>query len=107
MKTQEEYSFQLITFSGSAKSKCFLAIKEAKLGNFDVAEKLIEEAETSFLEAHKSHSSLIQKEARGENVIMTLLLSHAEDQLMNAELTKEMALEIIDIHKEISILKRK
>lgn len=102
MEEKELVSFQIITHAGGAKSKCFEAMKAAKNGQFELAEVLINEAQENFLEAHKVHATLIQKEANGESVLMTLLLSHAEDQLMNAEMSKDMALEFINVYKLIS-----
>lgn len=104
MKELELTSFQLITNAGGARSKCFEAINRAKEGAFDQAIALIKEGESFFLVAHEAHRHLIQKEANGDQIVMTLLLSHAEDQLMNAELTKEMALEFIEVHQRIKKL---
>ena len=106
MEELELISFQLITNAGGARSKCFEAIKAAKSGQSEQALALIEEGNVFFLEAHDAHRHLIQKEASGEKIMMTMLLSHAEDQLMNAELTKEMALEFIDVHQRLQTLEK-
>ena len=52
------------------------------------------------------HTQLIQKEANNEAVTPTLLLIHAEDQLMNAEISREYLLEIIALQKEVAQLKK-
>ena len=58
--------FQLIANSGAAKS-CFVeAIQAAKKGLFEDAKAKLVEAEEAFVEAHKIHAELIQKEASGE-----------------------------------------
>lgn len=101
MEENELISVQIITYAGSARSKCFEAIKSAKAGNFEESAQFMIEAKSSFTEAHKIHAQLIQREAAGDSVTMTLLLSHAEDQLMNAEMSRDMAYEIIDLHKSI------
>ena len=75
------------------------AIQEAKKGNFEAAENLMKEGAAVYLDGHKAHSSLIQKEASGEQITFSLLLMHAEDQLMNAETTKIMAQEIIELYR--------
>lgn len=54
--------------------------------------------------SHEAHASLIQKEACGEKTVPTILLMHAEDQLMNAETTKIMAEEIIKLSQRIKKL---
>ena len=52
-------------------------------------------------EGHHSHAKLIQQEAGGEATQMTLLLTHAEDQLMSAEAFKILSQEFMDLYKEI------
>jgi PTS system cellobiose-specific IIA component len=99
MESMELISFQIISAVGTAKSMYIEAIREAKNGNFDQADQLIKEGAKTFLEGHKAHASLIQKEASGEKVEFSLLLMHAEDQLMNAETTKLMAEEIIELYR--------
>lgn len=98
--------FQIISNSGSAKSNYIEAIQRAKSGKYEEAEKLMEEAEEMFLQAHKIHSELIQKEACGEKTNFSILLMHSEDQMASTELSKVMAREIIELHKEIDSLKK-
>ena len=99
MEGIELISFQIIAAVGTAKSMYIEAIQAAKNGSFDEADQLIKEGSQVFLEGHKAHASLIQKEASGEKLEFSLLLMHAEDQLMNAETTKIMAVEIIDLYR--------
>ena len=76
MEGLELLSFQMISFNGSARS--------------------------SFIEGHRVHAKLIQEEAQNEGVTeINLLLIHAEDQMMSAEVFKIVAAELIDIHKKI------
>ncbi|NLL74230.1 MAG: PTS lactose/cellobiose transporter subunit IIA [Erysipelothrix sp.] len=101
MEGIELLSFQMISFNGSARS-CFVeAIMAAKEGDFERAEQLMAEGEEQFVEGHRVHAQLIQKEASGEATAVNLLLIHAEDQMMSAELLKIIAAELIDIHKRI------
>ena len=93
--------FGLITASGSAKSHSMEAIQYAKTGEFDQADKSIEEAEKDLAEAHKTQTTLIQSEARGEGVTVSILLVHAQDHLMNAMLMKDLATEFVDLYKKI------
>ncbi len=101
MEGIELLSFQMISFNGSARS-CFVeAIMAAKEGDFERAEQLMAEGEEQFVEGHRVHAQLIQKEASGEATAVNLLLIHAEDQMMSAEVLKIIAAELIDIHKRI------
>lgn len=99
MEDMELVSFQIIAAVGTARSMYIEAIQLAKKGDFDGAQQLIEEGSKVFLEGHRAHASLIQKEASGERITISLILMHAEDQLMNAETTKLMAEEIIELYK--------
>ncbi|NWN96299.1 MAG: PTS lactose/cellobiose transporter subunit IIA [Bacillus sp. (in: Bacteria)] len=91
--------FNIISFVGSAKSSYIEAIQYAKKGDFEQAETLMEKGVEMFQKGHKSHAELIQKEASGNKTTMTLLLVHAEDQLMAAESFRTIAQEFIDVYK--------
>jgi len=92
---------QIITFVGTAKSKYMEAIQEAKAGEFETAEKLMTEGREVYLEGHKVHFELIQKESGGEKLELSILLMHAEDQLMAAETVRLMADEFIALYKKV------
>lgn len=93
--------FQIISNVGGARS-CFIdAIQHAKNGDYDKAQESIAEGEKYFTEGHHAHAQLIQSEANGELEGITLLLLHAEDQLMSAEGFKILAGEFIDVYKKI------
>ena len=50
---------------------------------------------------NQSHFLLISKEASGEDIIINLLLMHAEDQLMMTESIKILSSEIVEIYKRL------
>lgn len=101
MKSIEEVCFQIICAVGNARSLYIEAIQEAKQKNFERAEQLIKEGETSFVEGHKAHADLIAQEANGKTVQVSLLLAHAEDQLMSAESFGILSKEFIDIYRQL------
>lgn len=95
-------SCQIIANVGEARSLRLEAVQAAKKGDFERARALLAEAEQSFLKGHEAHASLIQREAAGEPTSMTLLLAHAEDQLMSAEAFGILAEEFIDLYQRLS-----
>ena len=95
----ELFGFQLITSAGGAKSNYIEAIHEAKKGHYEEAEKLIVSGDEMMKQGHLPHTDLIQKEAAGEEIKISLLLAHAEDQMMSAEIFKVMAEEMIELYK--------
>ena len=90
--------FQLIANSGAAKSSFVEAIQFAKKGKLKEAKEKVEEAESAFVEAHKIHSELIQKEAGGEKTPFSLLFMHAEDQMASTEIVQLLAQELIELY---------
>ena len=99
MEGLELTAFQIISSVGTARSCYIEAIQEAKKGNYDEAEQLIQDGDEAFVEGHDAHAGLLQKEASGEAGSIGLLILHAEDQLMSAEGFKTIALEFIDVYK--------
>lgn len=97
----ETIAMTLIGYAGQTKSLAYQAIKEAKKGNFDEADKLLEESTEEILKAHELQTDLIIKEASGEHIHVGLIMVHSQDHLMNAMLFKELATEFIDLYKEI------
>ncbi|NLC96983.1 MAG: PTS lactose/cellobiose transporter subunit IIA [Erysipelotrichaceae bacterium] len=98
MKDTELISFQIISTAGSAKSNYIESMMLAKAGKFEEAEKLIKEGKEIFVQGHQAHAKLIQLSAQ-ETLEVSLLLVHAEDQLMNCESMEIFALELLDIYK--------
>ncbi|MGX7025466.1 PTS lactose/cellobiose transporter subunit IIA [Vagococcus hydrophili] len=92
----------LIMNSGNAKSDAMEAIQAAKSNDFELADKKIKDAEESLTMAHKSQTGLLTKEAQGDNMTVTLLTVHSQDHLMTAIAFKDLAIEIIELHRRIS-----
>lgn len=101
MEGSELISFKIISAVGTARSMYIEAIQEAKSQNFERAEELMEEGAQLFIEGHHAHAELVQSEAQGRSVELTLLLVHAEDQLMSAEGFKILASEFIEVYKRL------
>lgn len=101
MQEMELICFRLITAAGGAKSNYIKAVQKAKEGKYEEAENLIAEGDEMMKQGHLPHADLIQREAAGEAVPMGLILTHAEDQMMSAEVFKVMAEEIIDLYRKL------
>ena len=105
MEELELIAFQIISAVGTARSCYIEAVQAAKHGQFARAEALIAEGDKSFAEGHMTHTGLLTKEAtNGPGCTLSLLILHAEDQLMSAEGFKIIALEFIDSYKRIEEL---
>lgn len=102
MEGMELLNFQIISNVGDAKSYLFEALKAAREEKFDKAKKLVKNAEDSLVKAHEIHVKLLQQEVQGEPIEITLLLMHAEDQMMTTEMLKDITNEILLVHKKYS-----
>lgn len=92
---------QIITHSGDAKSLLFEAIQLAKTGDLKGAEEKIVKAEEHLSLAHKEQTTLIQTEAQGKPIEVSLLLVHAQDHLMNAIMFKDLAKEFVELYSRL------
>ncbi|RRF97797.1 MAG: PTS lactose/cellobiose transporter subunit IIA [Coriobacteriaceae bacterium] len=99
--------FSLITAAGAAKSLYMQAAQEASNGNFDAAEKCIKDADEALIKGHAPHTEMIQKEAAGEHTPISILLVHAEDQMVSTETFKVMAQQAIALYRRIHALEAK
>lgn len=107
MEGLELTAFQIISAVGTARSSYIEAIQKAKEGDFEGAEQLIKEGDEMFIEGHHAHAGLLQVEAdNGQGSAVSLIIMHAEDQLMSAEGFKTIALEFIDVYKRLSKLEK-
>lgn len=104
MEGLELTCFEIISNVGAARSLFIDSIKEAKKGNFEKAQQLNDKGKKSFLKGHHAHTALVTNEAKGNGTDITLLLIHAEDQLMSAESFKILSTELMDICKKNALL---
>ena len=103
MEGLELIAFQIISAVGAARSNYIEAIQKAKAGDFEGAEAALKEGEEFFVEGHHAHTGLLEKEANeGQGSAVSLLILHAEDQLMSAEAFKTISAEFIEVYKRMS-----
>lgn len=103
MEGLELVAFQIISAVGSARSMFIEAIDKAKSGDIEEAKNMVKEGQEMFKQGHEAHAKLIQMEANGEIDTLTLLIMHAEDQLMSAESFAIIAEELIDVYEKINV----
>ena len=75
------------------------ALKAAEEGDFAKADTLVEEAGTCIALAHKAQTSLLTKEAAGEDLSYSVTLMHGQDHLMTTLLLKDLMHHLIELYK--------
>ncbi len=98
----EETVMTLVVKSGQARSAAYEALGEAKLGNFESAERKMKESGEWVMEAHDIQTQLLVMEARGEMNSISLIAVHAQDHLMDCMLARELITEMIELYKLLS-----
>ena len=73
----EQIIMELVVNGGMARSLAIEAIRNARQGNFEEADKLMKESAETLSKAHEVQTELITKEAGGEHMEVQLLMVHA------------------------------
>lgn len=107
MENIEITCVQIISSVGLARSNYIEAIHKAKENDFNGAEECMKIGQQNFFKGHELHLKLFKEESKIDSVGTSILLMHAEDQLMSAEGFKIIAEELIDNSKKIISLEKK
>lgn len=100
----EKVAFEIISLAGDAKAEIQKALAMANTENFDKVQELLNKANMQLIKAHKLQTQeLLTREANGEKLEFNVLISHAQDYLMTSYIFKDLAEEIIKLHKLIKI----
>ena len=101
MDELELICFKMISNLGGARSMYMESIEASRKGDFQKAQDLIKEGEALRQLGHDVHFDLLTKESSGDKTAINLLLVHAEDQLMSAEIIQLVAEESLLTHQRI------
>ncbi|SEL21597.1 PTS system, cellobiose-specific IIA component [Carnobacterium iners] len=102
----EERIFEIIIHGGNARGMAYEALEKARAGEYDEMERLLGECKAEMTLAHNTQTKLVQDEIRGDEIKISLLLVHAQDQLMTAMAEQTLILQMIEMQKEINSLKK-
>lgn len=102
MKSWEATAMEIIAMVGTARSYYIEAIQSAKAAEFDRALEQLELGDEAFRNGQKAHAALLQQEANGVLASVTLLMTHAEDQLMNAETFQILSREWLALYQRLA-----
>ncbi len=107
MENIEMLCVQIISNVGLARSSYIEAINKAKSDDFKGAEECIISGKERFLKGYELHLELFKREGDITSIGSSVLLMHAEYQLMSAEGFKIIAEELIESYKRIINLEKK
>lgn len=91
--------FEIVAYSGDARTKLLEAVKLAKKGDFAGANALIADAQECLNDAHNSQTAMLSAEAAGDPVELGFIMVHAQDHLMTTLLLKDIVENLLDIYR--------
>ncbi|MDS8282345.1 PTS lactose/cellobiose transporter subunit IIA [Streptococcus pneumoniae] len=94
----------LIMYGGEAKSNAMEAIQAAKKGDFSKANRRLADAHRALLQAHKTQTEMLTKEANGDSAPLSLLMVHAQDHLMTSITFVDLAKEVVEVYEKFENL---
>ncbi|MDO4680264.1 MAG: PTS cellobiose transporter subunit IIA [Aerococcus sp.] len=103
----QEIAFNIILYSGNARSLTHEAFNAMAEGNYTEADEKLKEANDALNQAHNSQTGLLQEYASGEKIEMEVILVHAQDHLMTTMTLMEMATELKRVYQKLEQLEQK
>lgn len=100
----EQIVMNIIIYSGEARDYLYKALDSVKNGKYEAIDELIEKANDSIGKAHDIQTELLQQEAEGKPLNVSILFVHSQDHLMTTITEKNMILEIIELRKLVNTM---
>jgi len=101
----DEQSIQTATMviihAGNARAWVQKALTSAESGDLKTAEAQLESADEEIRAAHRTQTEMIQAEARGEEIALSLLTVHAQDTLMTAMSEVHMTRHLLVLYRRL------
>ena len=104
MEQLEMTIMNIIINAGDCKNHAYMALGMVNEGKYEDAEKEMGLANDALAKAHDSQTEMIQKEASGDKIELSLLFVHAQDHLMTAISEKILIEQIIELRKVVNTL---
>ncbi|EKY3120717.1 PTS lactose/cellobiose transporter subunit IIA [Cronobacter turicensis] len=105
MEDLESIIMELLVNAGSARSQALTALQLARKGDFDGAEKAMEESHEFVKHAHKIQTQLIGLDEGTGKLPVNLITVHSQDHLMNAMVIQDLAGDLIELYRRLPLVK--
>lgn len=98
-KELQMLGFEILAYSGDARSTLLQLLKEMRAGNFDNVETALKDADENLKLAHNAQTQLLAQEAAGEDLELGFIFVHGQDHLMTTLLLRDLAQDFIELYK--------
>ena len=94
----------IIINAGDCKNHAYMALGMVNEGKYEEAEEEMKLANDALAKAHDAQTEMLQKEAAGEKIELSVLFVHAQDHLMTAISEKTLIAHILELRKVVNTL---
>ncbi|WP_297421944.1 PTS lactose/cellobiose transporter subunit IIA [Clostridium sp.] len=94
----------IIINAGDCKNHAYMALGMVNEGKYEEADKEMDLANEALAKAHDAQTEMLQKEAAGEKIELSVLFVHAQDHLMTAISEKTLIAHILELRKVVNTL---
>jgi len=92
--------FEIVAYSGDARSTLLNLLKEVRSGNFQNVEQQLQKAEEDLNLAHNAQTKVLAEEASGNNLELGFIFIHGQDHLMTTMLLKDLIIDFIELYRK-------
>lgn len=97
----QEIAFKIILDSGNSRTLVHEGFKAMRENKLQEAEEKLEEANDSLIKAHNVQTKLLHDYANGTEIIMDVIMVHAQDHLMTTMTIREVAIEMLVMYQKM------
>lgn len=98
-KELQMLGFEIVAYSGDARSTLLQLLKEVRSGNFDNVDKAIKDVDENLAKAHNTQTQMLSQEAGGEDLELGFIFVHGQDHLMTTLLLRDLITDFIELYK--------
>lgn len=91
--------FEIVAYSGDARSTLLDLLKQVRSGNFANVETMLNDADQNLNLAHKAQTDILAQEAQGQDMDMGFIFIHGQDHLMTTILLRDLIVDMIEPYK--------
>lgn len=91
--------FEIVAYSGDARSTLLELLKQVRNGNFDNVDTLLADADENLNLAHKAQTEILAQEAQAQSMDMGFIFIHGQDHLMTTILLRDLIMDMVELYK--------
>ncbi len=92
--------FEIVAYSGDARSSLLKVLKEVRGGNFENVEAGLKEADENLSLAHNAQTKILAEEAGGKDMEIGFIFIHGQDHLMTTLLLRDLIQDFVELYRK-------